>query len=292
MPIISIGMPLRNSSATVAHAIESVLAQQFSDWELIIIDDGSTDGTAEAVRRFGDPRIRLVEHAGNCGLATRLNEAVRLAAGEFFARMDGDDVMYPERLRLQYEFLQLHPEIDLVGGAVLVFRGDGVRLGMRGGCRTHEEICARPWSSFPIAHPTWTGRTAWFRNHPYPEEMIRAQDQALLLRSYRSSCFATLGEIVLGYREERLTLAKVLLGRYYAMLAHLITAREYGTGHWPLPSRRRPPWWTHSPSSAGSITPYFAIAPGSYRSNRSGVGRKCGRAFLRFAASRQARGAP
>jgi glycosyltransferase involved in cell wall biosynthesis len=226
MPIISIGMPLRNSRATVARAIESVIAQQFAGWELIVIDDGSTDGTAEIVRRFADPRIRLVEHTENRGLATRLNEAVRLSTGEFFARMDGDDVMYPERLRLQHEFLQLHCDIDLVGGAVLVFRGDGVRLGMRGARRTHEQICARPWSSFPIAHPTWTGRTAWFRNHPYPEEMIRAQDQALLLRSFAVSRFATLGEIVLGYREERLTLTKVLRARYYAMLAHL----RYGAG--------------------------------------------------------------
>ena len=226
MPIISIGMPLRNSSATVARAIESILAQQFVSWELIVIDDGSTDGTAGIVRRFADSRIRLVEHAENRGLATRLNEAVRLSTGEYFARMDGDDVMYPERLRLQHEFLQLHRDVDLVGGAVLVFRGDGVRLGMRGARRTHEQICARPWSSFPIAHPTWTGRTAWFRNHPYPEEMIRAQDQALLLHSFAGSRFATLGEIVLGYREERLTLTKVLRGRYYAMLAHL----RYGAG--------------------------------------------------------------
>ena len=140
--------------------------------------------------------------------------------------MDGDDVMYPERLRLQHEFLQLHRDVDLVGGAVLVFRGDGVRLGMRGARRNHEEICARPWSSFPIAHPTWTGRTAWFQNHPYPEEMLRAQDQALLLRSFAGSRFATLGEIVLGYREEHLTFAKVLRARYYAVLAHL----RYGAG--------------------------------------------------------------
>src|SRR5260370_37503362 len=214
MPIIRIGMPLRNSSATVARAIESVLAQQFAAWELIVIDDGSTDGTAEIVRRFADPRIRLVEHAENRGLATRLNEAVRLSMGEFFARMDGDDVMYPERLRLQHEFLQLHRDVDLVGGAVLVFRGDGIRLGMRGARRTHEQICARPWSSFPIAHPTWTGRTAWFQNHPYPEDMIRAQDQALLRASFAGSPFATLGQIALGYREERLTLNKGVRGGY------------------------------------------------------------------------------
>jgi hypothetical protein len=98
----------------------------------------------------------------------------------------------------------------------MVFRGDGVPLGIRGATAGHEQICIRPWRGFPIAHPTWTGRTAWFRENPYPEEMIKAQDQALLLRSFRHSRFATLGEVILGYREEHLTITKMLRGRCHA----------------------------------------------------------------------------
>ena len=225
MPAISIGMPIRNSATTVARSIASVLAQSFADWELIIIDDGSTDGTADVVRQFTDPRIHLVVSGENHGLPARLNEAVRLAAGEFFARMDGDDIMYPERLSMQHEFLQEHPEVDLVGGAVMVFRDDGLPLGTRGAVSTHEQICAHPWRGVPIAHPTWTGRTAWFRENPYPEEMLKAQDQALLLRSFAHSRFATLGDAVLGYREERLLTSKVLHRRYQATRAFW----RYGT---------------------------------------------------------------
>lgn len=219
MPAISIGMPVRNSGTTVARSIASVLGQSFADWELIIIDDGSTDGTADVVRQFTDPRIRLVVCGENRGLPVRLNEAVRLSAGEFFARLDGDDIMYPERLSLQHEFLQEHPEVDLVGGAVMVFRGNGFPLGIRGAAGTHEEICAHPWRGFPLAHPTWTGRTAWFRENRYPEEMVKAQDQALLLRSFAHSRFATLGDIVLGYCEERLLPGAVLRRRYHATRA-------------------------------------------------------------------------
>lgn len=221
MPAISIGMPVSNSARTVARSIASVLSQEFAGWELIIIDDGSTDGTADIVRQFTDPRVRLVVHADNRGLPARLNEAVHLSTGLFFARMDGDDIMYPERLRLQHEFLQQHSDVDLVGGTVMVFRGDGVPLGIRGAAGTHEQICAQPWCGFPVAHPTWMGRTAWFRENPYPEEMVKAQDQALLLRSFRHSRFATLGEVILGYREERLSLRRMLRGRCHAARAFL-----------------------------------------------------------------------
>ena len=219
MPAISIGMSVRNSATTLARSITSILAQRFADWELIIIDDGSTDGTADVVRQFADPRIRLVVCSESRGLPVRLNEAVRLAAGELFARMDGDDIMYPERLSLQHEFLQEHPEVDLVGGAVMVFRDNGLPMGIRGVAGTHEGICAQPWRGFLMVHPTWTGRTAWFRENPYAEDMRKAQDQALLLRSFAHSQFATLGNIVLGYREERLLPGAVLRRRFHAVRA-------------------------------------------------------------------------
>jgi glycosyltransferase involved in cell wall biosynthesis len=184
-----------------------------------VIDDGSTDGTVNVVRQFADRRIRLVAGDENRGLPARLNEAIRLSASEVFARMDGDDVMYPERLRLQYEFLRENQEVDLVGGSIMVFRGNGIPLGTRGGARTHEEICASPWRGFLVVHPTWMGRTRWFRENPYPEDMIKAQDQALLLRSFAHSRFATLGDIVLGYYEDRPSLRTVLSRRRFAARA-------------------------------------------------------------------------
>jgi hypothetical protein len=144
--------------------------------------------------------------------------------------MDGDDVSYPERLKLQVEYLDQNQEVDLLGGGVMVFGRDGKPLGTRKAPTRHESICRRPWKGFYLTHPTWMGKTHWFREHPYRSEAIRCEDQDLLLRTHESSHFAALPEIVLGYREEQLSLTKILTSRKYftaAVVRRAILRREY-----------------------------------------------------------------
>jgi glycosyltransferase involved in cell wall biosynthesis len=213
-PLVSIGLPAWNCERTLAAAIRSILGQRHENWELLLMEDGSNDGTLEVARQFGDPRISICTDGRHKGLVARLNEAVARSRGKYFARMDADDVTYPERLRKQVEYLEEHPEVDLVGAGMVVFRGDGVAPGCRMGPQTHEEICARACDGFPLAHPTLMGRTSWFRAHAYEEGFPRAEDQVLLLSSYVTSRFACLPEILYGYREEELKLRKILVGRY------------------------------------------------------------------------------
>lgn len=206
--LVTIAMPVRNCEKTVAVAMRSVLNQTFQGWEMLVIDDGSTDGTLAEARRFQDARVRVF-HDGYCkGLPTRLNEAIRLAEGEFYARMDGDDVCYPKRLELQLKYLESHPDVDLVGGGVLVFGNGGRVIGRRIPPGSHEEICVRPYSGFPMAHPLFFGKTFWFQIWQFTPLANGACDQDLLLRSYSSSRFANISEILLGYREERVVLRK------------------------------------------------------------------------------------
>jgi len=212
---VTIGMPVYNCRATVAEAIASILTQTFEDWELVVYDDGSRDGTQDVVRRFIDRRIRLVVGETNRGLPARLNEIVRQSRSAFFARMDGDDVAYPNRLLRQVEFLRNHPEVDMVAGATAVFDSEGEAIGVRRGPLEHKQICARPISGFPMAHPTWLGRTSWFHCNPYREDAVRMEDWALLFRAYRQSRFANLQEVILGYREDSLSLRKLALARWY-----------------------------------------------------------------------------
>ena len=213
-PCITVALPVLNAGATIKLAMRSILDQTFTDFELLVLDDGSCDQTANLVRAFDDPRIRLTSDGCNRGLSTRLNEAVQLAQGEFFARMDGDDIAYPRRFERQLAFLRENPEIDLVGTRAIVFRNGGFAMGLFPWRATHAQICARPWMGFYLPHPTWMGRTGWFRSHPYRvPDPARSEDQELLLRSYRHSRFACLPDVLLGYRQATFNLPRSLSAR-------------------------------------------------------------------------------
>jgi glycosyltransferase involved in cell wall biosynthesis len=208
-PAISIGMPVFNCSGTIAQAISSILDQTLEDWELLIIDDGSTDNTLEIASSFHDPRIFVTKGERNERLPTRLNECISKARGIFFARMDADDIAYPGRLECQLQYLQSHPEVDLVGGWVVVFRNDGKVLGARRSSLTHERIWAHSWKGILMPHSTWMGKIEWFRKYPY-HTVAASEDQELLFRTYDKSRFANVPLIVLGYRENSLSLRYLL----------------------------------------------------------------------------------
>jgi glycosyltransferase involved in cell wall biosynthesis len=212
-PLVSVGMSVLNCEKTIALSMQSILNQTFREWELIVIDDGSQDGTLATARQFRDPRIRIVSGQQTLGLPSRLNQAVQLSGGVYFARMDGDDIAYPERLAKQVAFLDMHTEVDLLATSVSVFRDDGCLLGLRPVPVSHDAICAHPWAGFPMAHPTWMGRLGWFRANPYRTDAVRMEDKELLFRSYANSKFAGLDEVLLGYRESSLSLSRLLLAR-------------------------------------------------------------------------------
>lgn len=228
-PVVSIVLPVYNAGATLPLALASMVRQTYRDWELILIDDASTD---RCVSGLGpqDERVRIVRKTRNGGLAARLNQGIDLARGRFLARMDQDDIAYPERLESQVKFLERHPDVDLVGARTLLFRNDGSAIGLSPLRRTHEEICAAPWRGFFLPHPTWMGKIEWFRRHRYRiPEVVRAEDQDLLLRSFRTSRFACLPEVLLGYRQPGLPLGKVLTAR--KNLARSQWSVNLGQGH-------------------------------------------------------------
>ena len=114
-PAVTVLLPVRNGAAHLAAALESIFAQTFRDFELLVIDDGSTDATPEILRAVRDPRLRVVTHPQNLGLVPTLNEGLALARGALIARQDHDDRSHPERLRKQVDYLRAHPDCALVG---------------------------------------------------------------------------------------------------------------------------------------------------------------------------------
>lgn len=228
-PLVTIAMPIYNAGSDLRPAVLSILQQTLSDWELLIIDDGSSDGAAESISDIRDPRIRVLRDGLNRGLAARLNEAIDLARGRFFARMDQDDISYPERLTRQLAALEQSREIDLCAVRCMAIDANGEPVGAMPYALAHEALCARPWAGFYLPHPTWFGRMEWFRRHRYASPgPYFCEDQELLLRSYRDSRFVVLPEILFAYRvrdrinwgksvKTRKTLAAVQLRHFFAL---------------------------------------------------------------------------
>jgi len=113
-PKISVLLPVYNSEVYLQQAIDSIFSQRFADFELLVVDDGSTDSSASIVKTYQDPRIRYCEFTHQ-GLACTLNRAIELAKGDYLARMDADDISLPERFSRQVDYLDSHPKCGMVG---------------------------------------------------------------------------------------------------------------------------------------------------------------------------------
>ncbi|MBE0625145.1 MAG: glycosyltransferase family 2 protein [Burkholderiales bacterium] len=214
MPEVSVLLPVRDGARTLALAMVSVLEQSFGDFELLVLDDGSVDASPDIALGFGDPRVRLLRDGMKKSLAARLNQGIAAAAGRHIARMDADDVCFPHRFARQVARLNAEPTLDLLGCRALIFDDSGTATGLFPYRLTHEEICARPWNGFYLVHPSWMGRTDWFRRHRYrTPALVRSQDQELLLRAYPDSRYAVLDEVLLGYRMGPITLRNTLSQR-------------------------------------------------------------------------------
>jgi len=136
---VSVVMSAYNAERYVRAAVGSILSQTFSDFELVVIDDGSRDGTGEILAGYGDPRIRVIRQV-NRGLIASLNLGIELARGEFIARMDADDVAYPRRLERQVAFLDANPDVGMVGTAYDEIDERGSVIGHRCHPTEHEAL--------------------------------------------------------------------------------------------------------------------------------------------------------
>ncbi len=153
MPKVSIIMGAYNCADTIVRSIESIQGQTFSDWEMIICDDCSKDSTFDVATACAqqDKRIVVIKNEQNSRLAYSLNHCLQHAKGEYVARMDADDICYPERLQLQVDFLDAHPEYSVVGGGVQLYdeNGDGNIL-----LNPEVPVVSFMYRHVPFFHPT------------------------------------------------------------------------------------------------------------------------------------------
>ena len=184
-PAISIVLPVYNSGQYLAETINSLLAQTFTDFELIIIDDGSTDNSTEIISGYADKRIRLLRNERNFGLIYTLNKGVELAKGKYIARIDGDDICAPDRLERQLYYFQQDPSVAVVASTVTFIDASGAETGtwpLDRETTTSRQIKNRmPWENC-IAHPSVMIDTAVARTYHYSTSQLHAEDYDLWLR--------------------------------------------------------------------------------------------------------------
>jgi glycosyltransferase involved in cell wall biosynthesis len=198
-------MPVYNGRLYLTEAVQSVLVQTLADFELIAIDDGSTDGSATILERMAETDSRIVVlRQSNAGATRAMNVGVSRARGQFVARMDADDVCRPRRFERQIEFLGSHPDHVAVGSAVLMIDPEGSPLCVSRWPLTHEELDAATLAGKSIgglAHPAAMISTASLREvGGYREKFRVAQDKDLWLRLAEVGRLANLPDVLLKYR--------------------------------------------------------------------------------------------
>ncbi|MDJ0847529.1 MAG: glycosyltransferase family A protein [Myxococcota bacterium] len=182
-PRVTVFIPVYNRAAFVGEAIASMLGQSYQDFELLLVDDGSTDESVDVIRSFRDPRIRLVENGKNLGLPVTRNLGLELAQGEYIALLDSDDVSLRDRLAVQVDFLDRHPSYAEVGAWSQAMDESGRPLRrVKIQPTAPEEIRATLLFRCSIKNRSVMGRTAMMRDLGYRLGFPRCQDYDLHVR--------------------------------------------------------------------------------------------------------------
>ena len=184
---VTIGIPFYNAGDYLADSIRSVFAQTYKDWELILLDDGSTDQSLEIARSVRDPRVRVFSDGRNLKLAARLNQITQMANFGLIARMDADDLMAPDRIQAQVQVLREQSEIDLVSTGLISVDSNDSPIGARWHISDTVDRGQLLWRrGCGIVHASVLGRREWFLRNQYNPAMAIAQDYELWLRASRA----------------------------------------------------------------------------------------------------------
>lgn len=201
-PKVTVLMGVYNGETYLREAIESILAQTFTDFEFVIIDDGSTDKSLEIIKSYTDPRIRLVRNPKNMRLIYTLNRGLDLAKGEYVARMDADDISDPTRLEKQVTFLDNHSKVGVCGTYVRIFtRIPGVGVTPKFPTKS-EEIKATLLFENAVQHPAVMLRKKILDKYMvrYSSDFLHIEDYELWVRLAKYCDFAIIPEVLLFYR--------------------------------------------------------------------------------------------
>ena len=201
-PTISVIMAVYNGEKYLRPAIESILGQTFSDFEFIIINDGSTDRTLEIIDSYHDERIVYLENERNMGLSATFNKGISVARGEYIACMDADDLSLKRRFAIQLAYLKNHTDVDILGTSIIMIDEEGRKRRTHHRPKSHLGLKWASLFSTPLYHPTVIAKAEILKHHPYNEDLHNSEDYELWSRLLftTSTRFASLSEPLLLYR--------------------------------------------------------------------------------------------
>lgn len=203
-PLVSVIMATFNETPEfITESIQSILDQTYTNFEFIILDDSTNDDTKTAIDKMAsrDSRIKIIRKTERMGFVPALNEGLRIAKGDFIARMDGDDISYPYRFEVQLKYFSEHPEVDILGGALDIINEDGNVISRR-----IYPLQGLPLKFYtilrdPIAHPTVMMRRERLKQWQYDESYRRGEDIELWLRLRNEGAnMRNIGNPLLKYR--------------------------------------------------------------------------------------------
>jgi glycosyltransferase involved in cell wall biosynthesis len=196
LPLVTVILPCYNAEVHLHECIESILVQTYENFELVIIDDGSIDGTVGVVKKYLDKRIVLVNNEINEGVINCLNQGIELAKGKFIARIDADDKMHRERLAKQVAFLQdkKNTDVGIVGSHHYIISESGKLITLKQYPVTDEEIKATLFFQNPFSHPSVMIRSNLLKKIRYPKRYKDVEDYALWFKICKQSRVANIPE--------------------------------------------------------------------------------------------------
>lgn len=200
-------MPVLNGESTLRRAVDSILSQTFGDFELVVINDGSTDATAAILDEYKsrDSRVRILTHEKNKGLPTSLNDGVAAATGDLILRADSDDYNFPDRFEKQVSFLRENPNVDVLGGAMERADSNGKVFSVTSQSVDDAQIKRKLYFRVPFFHPTVAMRKRfWERNNGYDPRWPHCEDVDLWLRGYKNATYHNLPDILVRYQAQRI----------------------------------------------------------------------------------------
>jgi glycosyltransferase involved in cell wall biosynthesis len=238
-PKVTVLLPVYNGDRFLQEAIDSVLSQTWNDFELLVVNDESIDGTAAILEGYNDPRVHIITNASRIGLPSSLNCGLAHARGEYVARIDADDVALPQRLAEQVWYLDHHPDVGLVASSIDIIDKEGTKIGSEEVARSPEELYYLLTFKNCIANCSVTFRRELILGiGGYHESMMFAEDYDLWVRVSRRVRIAKLDKILAQWRntetsissrhkaEQAATVKKIVLKNLQNLMGDSINVNE------------------------------------------------------------------